>query len=111
MDIIINEHQSSCVVELRGRFDANEVEGFSLAIDRLKTAGIIDYGIVLAAVDFIDSSALAALVSLSRWAAAANGHVELRQPSDPVSVILELTGLDAAFVVQRLTDSSAVRPQ
>ncbi len=100
MDIFIREQRiDGCIVELRGRFDANEVRGFAAATDRLKEQGVADYAIDLSAVDFIDSSALAELVSLSRWATTAGGQVRLHRPSDPVRVILELTGLDAIFVV------------
>ena len=53
----------------------------------------------LSAVDFIDSTALASLVALSKWAAANGRKMEVRNPSNPVRIILELTALDRVLNV------------
>lgn len=88
-----------CVVRLQGRFDANECEEFGSYIDRLKADGSKNLILDLSAVDFIDSMALATLVSLSKWATA-NGHsFEVQDPSDPVRVILEITAIDRALTI------------
>lgn len=60
---------------------------------------MLDFGVDLSEVDFIDSSALASLVSLATAAKADGRHFDLRSPSDPVRVILELTGLDRALEI------------
>ena len=90
------------VTKLSGRFDANECDEFDVYVDQLKTSGgtaesnlIFD----LSAVDFIDSTALASLVALSKWAAANGRKMEVRNPSNPVRIILELTALDRVLNV------------
>lgn len=97
---ITTSGSNPCTVKLAGRFDANECEFFGTKIDEVKEAGQLDLRVDLSSVDFIDSSALASLVSLSRWASTHKRLFELLDPSDPVRVILEITGLDRALTIQ-----------
>ncbi len=101
MDITISDEATVHIIGLAGRFDAHEVDGFAAAVDRLIESGSTDLGVDLSGVDFIDSSALAELVRVSKATKAEGGSLELHNPSDPVRVILELTGLDKAFVVHQ----------
>lgn len=88
-------------VELRieGRFDAHEVAMFRTAVDTNLNSGRSHIRIELSAVEFVDSSALAELVRGMKLCREAGGDLVLASPSDPVRVILELTKLDTAFVI------------
>lgn len=86
-------------LELAGRFDAHEVEEFRTTVDGLIARGHTDLWLDLANVVFIDSSALAELVRLSR-ALGQTGTLTLGPIPDPVRVILELTALLSVFTVR-----------
>jgi anti-sigma B factor antagonist len=57
--------------------------------------GVIEVDV--AGVTFIDSSGLRVLIGLTDRVATAGGRVALRNPSGPVSKILEITGLESTF--------------
>jgi len=50
---------------------------------------------------FIDSTGLAELVRVMKRSRQLGGDLTLRNPSEPVSVILELTAFDRAFVIEK----------
>lgn len=79
-----------------GRFDAHECPAFRAALDPL-LAGGRDIDLDLSAVGFVDSSALAELVRARKRARSAGGDTRVVRVSDPVRVILELTGLTEAL--------------
>ncbi len=85
-------------IELQGRFDAHEAESFREIVDGI-LANSASLSVVLTAVDFVDSTALAELVRAMKRCREAGGDLILVKPSDPVRVILELTRLDAAFTI------------
>lgn len=87
------------VISLSGRFDAHEVDGYRKAADPVVDVSDASVVIDLGAVNFIDSSALAELVRSMKHVRERGGELVLRNPSDPVRVILELTGLDLAFTI------------
>ncbi len=96
---IISDGTEPCVVALRGRFDAKECDDFGQHIDRLRDAGCLDFVVDLSEVEFIDSTALANLVSLAKWATTHNRTFEIQDPSNPVRVVLEITGIDRALTI------------
>lgn len=77
------------------RFDAHEVGAFRTAVDRARPTEAVR--IDLSAVRFIDSTALAELLRIRKVLEEAGGRLLLQPVSDPVRVILELTGLDSVF--------------
>jgi len=93
-------------ISIEGRFDAHEVARFREQMDDLLAAGTNQFRVDLSTVNFIDSSALAALVALSRSATTAAGSLEIHNPSAPTQVILELTGLDQALSIIASEESS-----
>lgn len=86
-------------VRLQGRFDAHEAPAFRQTIDGTIGSGRADIRVNLSRVDFVDSAALAELVRGMKHCREQGGDLVIAQPSDPVRVILELTKLDAAFVI------------
>ena len=95
----ISEATSQIYIALTGRFDAFETEGFRTTIDDVLGQGNNNLHLDLASVHFIDSSGLAELVRAMKHCREAGGDLVLGRPSDAVRVILELTGLDAAFEI------------
>lgn len=86
---------------IHGRFDAHTVESYIHSVaDRVG----VDYPEVvldMSGVEFMDSSALAALVTTLKRCLEAGGSIALVAASPAVRLILELTRLDEVF---RLVD-------
>jgi len=99
MEIAQNQNDPS-MVALHGRFDANECDRLDAFVQRMREKGQADLKLDLSAVSFVDSSALASLVWLSKWATANNQRFEVHNPSDSVSVILEITAIDRALTIR-----------
>ncbi len=97
MEITIAELQATIAVA--GRFDANETEAFDSFVSDLVDANQCSLAIELSQVNFIDSTALASLVTLMKRCRERGGDLVLVDPSEPLRVILELTALDQAFTV------------
>jgi anti-sigma B factor antagonist len=99
MEITTTMNDETATVSLRGRFDAHEAANFRSAVSSLiEECGLVR--IDLSDIVFIDSTALAELVRLSRTAQARNSDFILCDPSVPVRVILELTGLNLALRIE-----------
>lgn len=86
-------------VHLIGRFDAHEAPAFRDAVHPVLATDTNVVAIDLSQVVFVDSTALAELVRLQKAARALGGEVVIRQPSDPVRVILEITDLAGLFTI------------
>ena len=101
MDIVINPNESSGVtgVICIGRFDAHEVDTARAAFADINAGGVFDIDVLLSGVPFIDSAGLAELVRAMKHCREGGGDLRIVAPSDPVRIILELTGLVKAFVV------------
>jgi anti-sigma B factor antagonist len=90
-----NIHQ----IELSGRFDAHSAPQFSKELDALDD-GQNSYVVVdLADVNFIDSTALAALVRSMKHYRQNNGEFYIVNLQAPVRIIFELTRMDRAFSI------------
>ena len=99
MNVSVAPTDSETVLSLSGRFDAHEVDGYRTIADPVVDVDDASIVVDLAAVNFIDSSGLAELVRSMKHVRERGGELVLRDPSDPVRVILELTGLNLAFTI------------
>lgn len=86
---------------LTGRFDAFETPEFRSTIDELFEGGATTIRVDMSAISFVDSSALAELVRVHKHCRELGGDLIIVSPSDPVTVIFELTRLDSAFRIER----------
>ncbi|MFT4617910.1 MAG: anti-sigma B factor antagonist [Minisyncoccia bacterium] len=84
---------------LSGRFDAHEADSFRSAVDPAIKTGNPAIDVNLSDVEFLDSTALAELVRLMKHCREKGGDLRLVSPSNPVTVILELTRLNVAFTI------------
>ena len=92
-----NHKSSVTVLAIAGRVDAHTVPQLQNRIQTVSTASASNLVIDLSAVDFMDSSGLAALVQGMRRCRATGGRFCLSNPQQPVRMVLELTRLDQAI--------------
>lgn len=90
---ITTTSQGHTVTRLEGRFDAHKCDAFNEHVAKAVPGQML---LDLSQIEFIDSSALAALVALSRDA---RFELMIINPSDPVRVILELTAIDQVLTI------------
>ncbi|MBP1464913.1 STAS domain-containing protein [Candidatus Chloroploca sp. M-50] len=84
------------VLELTGRFDAHMAPALLEWYGKLRTAQVV---VNLAGVNFIDSSALAALTGGMKRCRQQKGDLKLCALQQPVQVIFELTRMNRAFEI------------
>ncbi len=82
---------------IEGRLDAHTVDRYITEVADAVGADHPNVALDLADVEFIDSSALAALVTTLKRSLQHGGDVMLVAVSEPVRLILELTRLDEVF--------------
>jgi anti-anti-sigma factor len=87
-------------VALGGEIDIAAVDAFRAEFSEVTDASR-PVAIDLRDVSFIDSSGIEALVAARRDAERAGGSVVLRAPSAAVVRVLEVTGLDDVFRIER----------
>lgn len=96
------------VLEPVSRFDAHEAPAVVEALEDAQKAGFKDAVVNLNQVNFMDSTALAALVQGMKRCRQAGGDLHLCCLQQPVRIIFELTRLDKAFDIYE-TESEALR--
>ena len=97
MEIVKSSRNNLPVLQLKGRFDAHEVEPVNAWLAEQTTAGNVRLIVNLEGVNFIDSTALSALVRGLKLCREQNGDLHVCSLLQPVRVIFELTRLDKAF--------------
>lgn len=95
------------VLRLEGRFDAYEEPQMRKWLDSQQAAGRSRLIIDLGGVNFIDSTALAALVRGMKISREAKGDLLLCALRQPVRVIFELTRLDRVFPIFASVEEAA----
>lgn len=84
-------------VHLRGELDAYSAAHFRGALISLNQEGHRFVVLHLGALDFIDSVGLGSLVSVYTRLKKAGGSLYIAEPSEQLSKVLHITGLDALF--------------
>ena len=97
MDIVRSTNGSIAILQLKGRFDAHEVEPVNNWLQEQLNQGRAQLVVNLEGVHFIDSTALATLVRGLKNCREKNGDLHLCCLQQPVRVIFELTRLEKAF--------------
>lgn len=87
------------ILALQGRFDAHEVPRVAAWLKQVCQAAPACVVVNLAEVDFIDSTALGALVQGMKTCRLHGGDVRVCALQQPVRIIFELTRLDRAFAL------------
>ncbi len=100
MEINIVVEEGSAVIHLKGRFDFNTHRAFRAAIDNaMLTPQMRKIRVDLAAVDYLDSSALGMLLILRDKAQAAGKALELANARQSVAQVLEIANFKSMFTI------------
>ena len=82
---------------VQGELDAYTAPGLEEHVTALLGEGVTDLVLDLAATGFLDSSGYRALLTAHRRLEGGGGQLGLRNPSEPVLRLLEITGLRDHF--------------
>ncbi len=100
MEINVTTSGTIATIHLHGRFEFNGHRAFKAAYDPLlQQAGITVLAIDLAAMDYLDSSALGMLLMLRERAQAVNKGVTLCKPNQLVMQILDIANFAKLFTI------------
>jgi len=91
---------SRAVLAVRGELDAYSAPGLEDQISRLLGDGVDEIVLDLSTTGFLDSSGLRAILTAQRRLAENTGRMLLRSPSEPVTRLLEITGLTDHFTLE-----------
>ncbi len=89
------------VLTVRGELDAYSAPGLEDQIARLISQQVFDVVLDLGQTGFLDSSGLRAILTAQRRLNENGGRMALRGPSEPVTRLLEITGLTDHFAIER----------
>jgi anti-sigma B factor antagonist len=87
------------VLTVQGELDAYTAPGLEDHISGLLNENVSDLVLDLSQTGFLDSSGLRALLTVHRRLEGTGGHLALRNASEPVLRLLEITGLREHFGV------------
>jgi anti-sigma B factor antagonist len=99
--VLATEREGSrAVLTVRGELDAYSAPGLEDQITRLIGDRIAEVVLDLSETGFLDSSGLRAILTAQRRLGENSGRLMLRAPSEPVTRLLEITGLTDHFSVE-----------
>ena len=99
MQLLIQVIERARVIAITGRFDVHIVPAVEQALAPVSAPAGDRLVLDLAAVNFIDSTALSLLVATLKRCRAVGGDLRLCGLQKPVQVIFRLTRMDAAFAI------------
>lgn len=99
--LTINREGTRAVLAVRGELDAYSAPGLQDQIGKLLGEEIDEVVLDLSQTGFLDSSGLRAILSAQRRLSESNRKLQLRAPSEPVTRLLEITGLTDHFAVEQ----------
>jgi anti-sigma B factor antagonist len=88
------------VVAIKGELDAYTAPALEAEIARLMDDAVTGIVLNLAETAFLDSSGLRAILTAQRKLQDHHGSLTLRTPSEPVTRLLEITGLTEHFATE-----------
>ena len=97
MTITTHREPGAAIATLRGRFDAHSVAIYVERVTDEVDDDLCNVVVDLSGVEFMDSSALAALVTTLKRVMDHGGELVLVGVADAARIILELTRLDLVF--------------
>lgn len=106
MEITVRVEPPVVIAAVHGRFDVHGVDTFAETVTARLAAPTTHAIIDLADVEFMDSSALAALVRALKRAVDVGGSIVLARVSHTARIILELTRLELIFEQAESVDAA-----
>jgi anti-sigma B factor antagonist len=99
LELKVDRNGTKALIAVTGEIDLTSAprldDEITNLIDGSATAVVID----LAGVSFMDSTGLRVLLKASKLLASAGGMLEIKNPSEPVQRLLEVSGLNTHFSV------------
>jgi anti-sigma B factor antagonist len=105
LSMTLDENAERWTLALKGDLDYSECASFRMTIDRILKHAPPHTVIDLSGIDYLDSSGLGLLLSLSKEYAAHGGRLVL-VTNDAVDSILDLTRLSSIFSCARSVDEA-----
>ena len=98
-DLVLSTEQDGprAVLSIKGELDAYTAPGLEDQIARLVSGDVREIVLDLSETGFLDSSGLRAILTAHRRLSESQGRLLLRSPSEPVTRLLEITGLTDHF--------------
>ena len=109
MEVTSDIEPGLIIATVRGRFDAHTVGTYVATVVDLVSPDYPNVIVDLSGVEFMDSSALAALVTTLKRTMEQRGQIVLAGAADAARIILELTRLDQVFTQADSTDQARLR--
>jgi anti-sigma B factor antagonist len=106
MELQTRKAQDIKILEIKGRFDMLSAPNVQAWLDNATQSEPANVVVNLTGVDFVDSTALATLVSGMKQSRQINGDLRLCGLRAPVRMIFELTRLDKAFEIFTLEEDA-----
>ncbi len=107
MNIDSKTENNVAIITLSGRFDSHTVKNFKSSITSLIESHVTNFVIDLAAVTYIDSSALGNLVSFLRSVRETDGDIKIASLTAKIRSVFELTRLHQVFDIYDDPNSAA----
>jgi HptB-dependent secretion and biofilm anti anti-sigma factor len=104
MDFTQHATPDGIVISLHGSFTFRDHYGFRAVLDALAATRGSRKMLDLSRVEFLDSAALGMLMIAKEETAGANGVLTLRNPSEPITRLFEVSAMDTQFEIERTTD-------
>lgn len=99
LTITTETYKRATVISVSGRIDSSNALQFDSALKEALNGGSYNLVIELSGVNYMSSAGLRAIVATQRECRKKSGDVRLAAPSERVSEVLSLAGLDSIFLV------------
>ncbi len=101
MEFTRTDLDGGILIHLRGSFTFKDHHGFRAVLDALNASKGQHRALDLSGVDFLDSAALGMLMIADDEATRAHGQLVLRNPSQQIARLFELSAMDTIFKIER----------
>jgi anti-anti-sigma factor len=97
IELVVDRDSDSATVRIGGEIDLTSAPKLDDEIQSLIEQSVNNLTLDLSSVAFMDSTGLRVLLKASKLLEGNGGKVVLRDPSEPVRRLLEVSGLDGHF--------------
>jgi anti-sigma B factor antagonist len=99
--IEVRQGTDECVIAVAGELDLYDAEKLREVLSPLVEEPGATIVVDMSELSFVDSTGIGVLVAMLKRARAGDGDLVLRRPSERITAVLSLTGLDRIFVIQQ----------
>src|SRR4051812_40100328 len=99
--IQVRQGTAERVIALAGELDLYDAEKLRKVLSPLVQEPGATTVVDMSELAFVDSTGIGVLVAMLKQARASDGDLLLRRPSERITAVLNLTGLDRIFVIEQ----------